>query len=133
MIKTLEAYPSKVKYIIDFLGPTDLNTLDFSKANWDINNILKSIPNIKEVASKYSPINYINKEIPKTLMVYSKNDTLVPYKNAIDLYNKCKEKKASAKLVTLQNSSHDFSNFKKEDILLLSKEVLRFIVENSSI
>ncbi|WP_027623283.1 alpha/beta hydrolase [Clostridium lundense] len=131
--KTLENYPSKVKYIIDFLGPTDLNTLDFSKVNWDINNILRSIPNISEITLKYNPVSYIHKEAPKTLMIYSKNDTIVPYKNGIELYNKCKENNIWSKLVTLENSSHDLSGLNKEDILTLSKEVLRFILQNSTI
>ncbi|OFH99486.1 acetyl esterase [Clostridium acetireducens DSM 10703] len=127
----LEVYPSKVKYVIDILGPTDLNSLNFSKATWDINNILKSIPNIKYVVSKYSPINYVHENAPKTLMVYSKKDTLVSYKNSTELYNKCVENGVFVKLVTLENSSHDFSNLSKQDILLLSKEVLKFIVQNS--
>ncbi|NOH15576.1 alpha/beta hydrolase [Clostridium cochlearium] len=127
----LANYPSKVKYIVDLLGPTDLNSLDFSKASWDINNILNSIPNVKEVASKYSPINYVHKNAPKTLMVYSKTDSLVPYKNCTELYNQCKSNGVFVELVNLENSEHDFSNLNKEDILSLSKGILKFIVQNS--
>ncbi|RXM65062.1 alpha/beta hydrolase [Clostridium tetani] len=127
----LANYPSKVKYVIDLLGPTDLNSLDFSKASWDLNNILNSIPNIKEVASKYSPINYVHSNAPKTLMVYSKEDSLVPYKNCTELYNKCKDNGVFVNLITLENSGHDFSKLNKEDVLSLSKGVLKFIVQNS--
>ncbi|PRR78110.1 Acetylxylan esterase precursor [Clostridium liquoris] len=131
--KNLENYPSKVKYLIDFLGPTDLSTLDTSKANWDMNNILKSVPNVKELTSKYSPISYVHNGAPKTLMIYSKNDTLVPYKNGVELYNKCKENNVFAKLIPLENCNHDLSGLSKEDMLTLSKEVLKFILQNSSI
>lgn len=127
----LSSYPSKVKYIIDLLGPTDLNSLDFSKASLDLNNILNSIPDIEETAYKYSPINYVHKDAPKTLMIYSKNDTLVPYTNCTELYAKCKNNGVSVNLITLENSGHDFSKLKKEDVLSLSKGVLKFIVNNS--
>ena len=129
----LSSYSSKVKYIIDLLGPTDLNSLDFSKASLDLNNILTSIPNVKEVASKYSPINYVHKDAPKTLMIYSKKDSLVPYTNCTELYDKCKNNRVSADVITLENSGHDFSKLKKEDVLSLSKGVLKFIVNNSSL
>lgn len=131
--KNLENYPSKVKYLIDFLGPTNLNTLDFSKANWDINNILRSIPNVKDLTYRYSPVSYVHTGAPKTLMIYSKNDTLVPYKNGVELYNRCKENDVFAKLIPLENSNHDLSGLSKKDMLTLSKEVLKFILQNSSI
>lgn len=127
----LVAYPSKVKYIIDLLGPTDLNSLDFSKASLDIENILKSTSNIKEVASKYSPINYVHKNAPKTLMIYSREDSLVPYKNCTALYDKCKNNGVFVNLITLENSGHDFSKLNREDVISLSKGVLIFIVKNS--
>ena len=60
----LSNYPSKVKYLIDFFGPTNLNTLDMDNVNWDLEQIINSVGDNKdEVLSTYSPINYIDKNI----------------------------------------------------------------------
>ncbi|NFH67779.1 alpha/beta hydrolase [Clostridium botulinum] len=127
----LANYPSKVKYVIDFFGPTDLNLLDTSGLNWDLTNIFNSINDRSSIASEFNPINYINSNIPETLIIHSKSDSLVPYESSLDLYNKCVEEKASAKLVPLEGTSHDMSNVFTKDIINLTKEVLRFIVKNS--
>ncbi|HBJ1648158.1 TPA: alpha/beta hydrolase [Clostridium botulinum] len=127
----LANYPSKVKYVIDFFGPTDFNLLDTSGLNWDLTNIFNSINDRSSIASEFNPINYINSNIPETLIIHSKSDSLVPYESSLELYNKCIEEKASAKLVPLEGTSHDMSNVFTQDIINLTKEVLRFIVKNS--
>ncbi|AOR24240.1 alpha/beta hydrolase [Clostridium taeniosporum] len=127
----LANYPSKVKYVIDFFGPTNLNLLKTSGLNWDLTNILNSIKDKNLVASEFNPIKYVNSNIPKTLIIHSKNDSLVPYESSLELYNKCIEEKASVKLVSLEQTSHDMSIIFTQDIKDLTKEVLKFIVNNS--
>ena len=79
----LSNYPSKVKYLIDFFGPTNLNTLDMDNVNWDLEQIINSVGDNKdEVLSTYSPINYIDKNEPNTLIIHSRKDSIVPYENA---------------------------------------------------
>lgn len=128
---SLKSYPCNVKYMVDFIGPTDLKSLDFSKGGEYINNILNSLPNMNKLSSTFSPINYVKKGCPKTLMIYSENDNLVPYENGLELYDKCKANKVWTKLVTLHNKNHNFSDINKEDLITLSKELLIFIVMNS--
>ena len=132
--KNLVGYSSEVKYIVDFFGPTDLNTLDLSAAGWDIEQVLKSAKKnneMEEVFKTYSPINYVGKNMPKTLIVHSKSDKIVPYKNSEDLYNKLKNEGNKAEMLTLQTSNHDLSGVQDEEGLEIAIKMLRFIVRNS--
>lgn len=129
--ENLAGYNSKVKYVVDFFGPTDLNTLDQSIATKDITNALKKVQGNDEYIKKYSPINYVNKKVPKTLIIHSKSDSLVPYENSLNLYNKSKELNNNVKLVTVEDMNHDLSNISKEDAKDIVLNFLLFIINNS--
>lgn len=126
----LKDYPSKVKYVVDFFGPTDLKTLDLVNVNWDLEQIVNSVPNREDILNKYSPINYIESKEPNTLIVHSIKDEMVPYENAEVLYNKLKENKNKATLITLEGTSHDFSQFDKNEIIKVGFKIIEFITKN---
>ncbi len=129
--ETLAAYSSEVKYIVDFFGPTDLNSLDQSIATEDITEALKTVQGNQEYIEKYSPINYVKKGIPKTLIIHSKSDSMVPYENSLNLYNKSKEFNNNVKLVTVNDMNHDLSNISQEDAKTIALNFLTFIINNS--
>lgn len=124
-------YPSKVKYLIDCFGPTDLSLLNTSDLNPDLSNIFSSVEDVNKTEKKYNPINYVNKNIPYTLIIHGKYDELVPYKGSVILYDKCKKENAKSSLILLDFSSHDFSGINKNDIISFSTELLKFIIFNS--
>lgn len=126
----LKDYSSTVKYVVDFFGPTDLNTLDLVNATYDLDKIINSIPNKEDILNKYSPINYIEKNEPNTLIVHSVKDEMVSYENAEILYTKLKENKNKATLITLEGTSHDFSQFDKNEIIELGFKMIQFITKN---
>ena len=126
----LKGYSSNVKYVVDFFGPTDLNTLDLINATYDLDKIINSIPNKEDILNKYSPINYIEKNEPNTLIIHSIKDEMVSYENAEILYNKLKENKNKATLITLEGTSHDFSEFDKNEIIELGFKMIQFITKN---
>ncbi len=127
----LKDYPSKVKYIIDLFGPTDLKLLNKDNLNYDLNKIFSSIQNFDETSSKYNPINYITKDIPNTFIVHGKNDDMVPYKSSTELYKKCQEVHAKSDIVILQSSTHDLSGITKDDASTFSFKLAKFIILNS--
>lgn len=127
----LSQYPSKIKYLIDFSGPTDLSILNTNDLNYDLSNIFSSISDTRKVTEKYNPINYVNSDIPNTLIIHSKSDDIVPYESSEKLYQKCKEINANVNLITLESSSHDLSDISSNDILSASKGLLKFIIFNS--
>jgi len=129
--KELSSFPSNVKYIIDFFGPTDLSTLDTNIAPDVIKLPLPSSESKKEFNIKYSPINYVKEDLPRTLIVHSKNDTMVPYDNSLALYNKSKKFNNSVELLTLDNMDHDLSNLTTENTKKIGIKTLNFIIKNS--
>lgn len=127
----LKNYPSDIKFLIDFFGPTDLNTLDMSNVTWDLQQVIDSLGNNKEeVFNKYSPINYVDSNEPNTLIIHSKKDSLVPYNNAEVLYDKLIEKKNKVSIITLEGASHDFSEFDIDEIISVGTKMLKFILQN---
>ena len=56
-----------------------------------MNLYISSIDNKKDFMAKYSPINYVKKDLPKMLIIDSENDTMVPYSNSLPLYTKSKK------------------------------------------
>lgn len=129
--KDLSNYPSKIKYLIDFAGPTNLSLLNTSNLNYDLSKIFSSISNKEEVIKKYNPINYVNKSIPNTLIIHSNFDPAVPYESSKELYDAGVKVHAGVKLITLNSSAHDLSNISNNDITSISKGLLEFVISNS--
>ncbi len=127
----LKNYPSKVKYIIDLFGPTDLKLLNTNDLNYDLNKIFSSIQNVDETSEKYNPINYVTKDIPNTFIVHGRNDDMVPYESSTKLYEKCQQVNAKSDLVILQSSSHDLSGITKDDVSNFSFKLAKFMIMNS--
>lgn len=127
----LSHYPSKVKYILDCFGPTDLSTLQPSNIDTHLSKIFNSIENKEDLIKNYSPINYLKKDLPKTMIIHSKADTLVPYSNSENMYNESKKLGNNVELVTLNSLGHDLSNFTIEDGNKIAFNILKLIVTNS--
>jgi triacylglycerol lipase len=128
----LSDYPAKIKYLVDFFGPTDLNTLNLSKATWDLKQILKSAGNNKEnIFKKYSPIEYVKENEPNTLIVHSKKDSMVPYENSSRLYEKLKETNNKVEMLSLEEGDHDLSGINQKEVVNLSIKMLNFIIKNT--
>lgn len=131
--KDLFGYSSKVKYVIDLFGPTDLKTLDMRKAGNHLAGLLQKVKNKEDILEKFSPVNYVNSSIPDTLIVHSKTDELVPFKNATLLYDKCNDNGRDVELLPLENSGHNFQNINTEEVFSLANKILKFIIKESPI
>ena len=127
----LEGYSSNIKYLIDFFGPTDLTTLDIDNVQWDLEQIINSVGEEREdILKLYSPVNYVDKNEPNTLIVHSKQDSIVPYENAEILYEELKQKENKTELITLEGTSHDFSQINIDEIVSVGIKMLEFIAKN---
>ncbi len=126
----LSNYPSKVNYIIDVFGPTDLSTLDTSSVEDEYKSEIETLINSPNIINNYSPINYISNSSPSTLIIHSKTDEIVPYKNATKLYDSLENKNLNPKLLTLNSGSHFFNGYNSNEIIALIFEVLKFIEIN---
>ena len=113
----LKDYPCKVKYLIDFAGPTDLGLIDTSNLNFDLSKIFMSISDKSKIIQEFNPINYVDSNIPETLIIHSKADTIVPFEGSEILSEKCNEQKSKSKLIALYSSSHYLSVICSDDLL----------------
>lgn len=127
----LSKYSSKIKYLIDFAGPTDLSLLNTTTLNYDLSKIFSSIKNKEAITQKYNPINYVTSTIPNTLIIHSNSDATVPYESSERLYSKCVEVNSNAKLITLNSTAHDLSSISTDDIISISEGLLKFVIFNS--
>lgn len=127
----LSKYSSKVKYLIDFAGPTDLSLLNTDDLNYDLSKIFSSIKNKDDMVQKFNPIDYANSNSPNTLIIHSSLDSMVPYESSKKLYNQLISQKANADLITLNSNVHDLSSITNDDIVTISKGLLKFIILNS--
>lgn len=128
---SLSSFSSKVKYLIDFAGPTDLGLIKTDNLNFDLKKIFLSVKDREATINKFNPINYVSKNDPATLIIHSKSDQIVPFASAEKLYEKCQEQNAKSKFIELNGSAHDLSTFSIDDIVAISKGLFVFIVSNS--
>ncbi|MGL4874477.1 MAG: alpha/beta hydrolase fold domain-containing protein [Clostridium sp.] len=136
----LEGYSSKVKWIVDLFGPTDLKELNMNIAIGDLKKAinkreesLKGKNNINEYMKEYSPINYVKKDVPDTLIIHGKLDEMVPFKDSEELYKKLKENGNDAKILKLENCGHDLRNISREQVIDLTINFINFIIFNTNL
>ncbi|MGL5416333.1 MAG: alpha/beta hydrolase fold domain-containing protein [Clostridium sp.] len=136
----LKNYSSKVNYLIDLFGPTELSSL--SKGG-EPQELLEAV-NKKELNLKkegalvnymntYSPINYIKKGLPKTLIIQGEDDKIVPYRNSVDLYEKSKDAGNDVNLILLKGMGHAFANINENQTRDVIYKLLNFILFNSTL
>lgn len=138
--KALDNYPSKVKWVVDLFGPTNLNSLNMRIATDQLETAVKNRENslrgkqsIENYMKEYSPINYVKPDLPPTLIIHGTNDKMVPYKDSLELYEKSKKDGNNVELLTLDNGGHDFSNINKKQILDLGVKFINFIIFNTNL
>lgn len=68
----------KIKAVVDIYGPTDLTT-EFSRSNSTVTNFLaKTYDQAPELFLEASPIHYLNKNNPPTMILHGTSDQIVP-------------------------------------------------------
>lgn len=127
---SLSSYPSKVKYIIDLFGPTTLSDINLSKGPIEITEKLTN-SNLEKLSSLYSPINYIDYNLPDTLIIHSLNDDIVPYSTSMEFYNKALEYDNDFKFYTLNNCTHYLENLSEDEALSLYMTILNYIIDQT--
>jgi acetyl esterase/lipase len=70
--------PHKIKAIVDIYGPTDLTT-EFSRNNSTVTDFLaRTWAQAPELFLEASPIHYLNKNNPPTMILHGTSDQIVP-------------------------------------------------------
>jgi acetyl esterase/lipase len=97
----------KVAAIINLFGIMDVNDVLFGINRQDYALMwFGQQPNIQELASKISPINYIRPGLAPILTIHGNQDGLVPYQQAVKLHLKLDELGISNQLLTIPGAGH---------------------------
>ncbi|WP_027382471.1 alpha/beta hydrolase [Epilithonimonas caeni] len=143
-------YP-KLKYAVNFYGPTDLNELFRTDANPVALEIFKlyargqfmlrhrkileltgyNIENQKKQAIKecsiYSPLTYVSKETIPTLIFHGTNDDVVDISQSELLKNALENNKIYHKYYIMNNAKHTFSNINLHEAKDIARKTVDFM------
>ena len=128
---SLKDYPSQVKYVVDLFGPAELSKINLNYGPREIvENLSKN--DIKNFSKLYSPISYVKKNLPDTLIIHSKKDEIVPYDTSISLYKKCIKLNNDFKFYTLEDCNHCLEGLSNTEALKLYMEIVNFIISENN-
>ena len=123
-----EEQSDRVQAVCDFFGPADFNTVMQQAADdKNIKNIFKfntpadpysgliGVPlnSDQQKGAAVSPVHYVSKDNPPTLILHGTFDALVPYAQSVELAAALKEKGVPVFLQTLPGSGHGGPAFGK--------------------
>lgn len=142
---------SKVNYVIDNFGPTDLNALFKTDAGSFVTFLFKIFkPKLYKIRSellypltgyhwvsdkegvintlrKFSPVIYLNEKSPPTLITQGTKDEVVPFVMSKDFYTLLKSKNIPADFIPVENGKHEYPNIDKSVIDELVRKNIEFI------
>jgi acetyl esterase/lipase len=103
---------SRVQCIVDFFGPTDLSLYSNSPGLEDgymVPVFGKACKTDPAIYKKASPITYIGKNAPPTLMIHGTFDLIVPIIHSENMLKKLKDVGAPAELITVRGEGHGWN------------------------
>lgn len=142
---------SKVNYLIDTYGPTNLNTLfrtdlnpfmtTFAKlcvrkviakrnkqlkcvTGYDIETQKKRV---MQLCREFSPINYVNKKCCPTLIMHGAADTTVKIQQSIDMFIELRKCGVEAKMIRFKRLRHSFCNASVAEAHEVANRILAFV------
>lgn len=141
---------SRVNYLIDTYGPTDLNTLFRTDLNpflsafaklcvrkvimkrnrqlrcvtgFDIETQKKRV---MQLCREYSPINYVNKKCCPTLIMHGGADTTVKIEQSVKMFIELRKCGVNAKMVRYKRLRHSFCNASVAEAYDVAHRILAF-------
>ncbi len=105
----LATYPSKVKAVVSWCGPTDLVRLtqDSSSAKNVLEKVIsKKLEEAKDLYQEDSPITYLKAGCVPTLLLAGDQDTLIPPNQADIFQQKAKPLGISSEYILVKNAGH---------------------------
>jgi len=114
-----EPYPGvsdKVSCVVDFYGITDIGTRKKTDPNGNptelrgVESEVQAIFGSKaEDWKKASPVTYVKRDIPPTLILHGKKDTTVDFDQSQELADALKKTGATYEIIRLPSAPHSFS------------------------
>lgn len=99
---------SRVTCVVDFCGPSDFPNFELTDgARGPINKLLGGLPkDTPEIAKQASPITYITKDDPPSLIVHGTDDRTVPFDQGLRFYEAQKAAGLDTTFVKIEGGGH---------------------------
>jgi acetyl esterase/lipase len=140
----------KINYVVDIYGPSDLEKLYHSQTVEKINSRIDKLPDnlrerlditqhlfgfdpekdsakAKEVIEKYSPVNYLDGNIPPTLIIQGLSDQIVPANQSTTLHQKIDSLGVKNEFYQLEDVGHAFRGITAEQKAKVQDWIVNFI------
>ncbi len=127
----LASYPSDVKYIIDLFGPSKLDEINLYAAPQELVSKLDT-NKILSLSNEYSPIHYVDNNLPNMLIIHSTIDELVPYSTSVELYEKALYLGNDIDFFTLKDSNHYLENLSTNEAFSLYLKIINYILSQTT-
>jgi len=111
--------------ILNYYGPTDLPTLEDTKA---LKRWLRNAPVDGELARRLSPLNAVRSGLPPVLTIHGDADEMVPYNQATRLHAALEKAGVPNRLVTIRGGHHGRHTWTDDDTLRAQREIENFLV-----
>lgn len=147
----LKEYSSKVNYVIDNCGPTDINKLFHTNIGWfqlflaklfvpkkvmKLRNDLiykmtettldEDKKEVKQILKAHSPLVYVEDFGVPTLIFQASKDRVVPKNQSRKLYRKLKKYDIDTELVKIKGSEHVYNNIDDPEIDKIISKIMEF-------
>lgn len=150
-VQQLANYPSRLNYVIDNFGPTDLNELFkvnlngfsttmfkiFVRRLYDIRNKLtfamtgydfkENREKVIETNKLYSPLKYVDHNTVPTLIFHGTKDRIVSIQQSEVLQQLLEENNVSSKLIRVEDGDHGFGNIGEDKTDELVSQTVEYI------
>lgn len=147
----LKEYSSKVKFVVDHFGPTDLNMLlrtdlsrfkssiyqwyapEKAKFRTDKIKLITGVSDtansleIRQICTTFSPLSYVTLNSVPTLIMHGESDELVNIKQSELLEDHLKNVRVPHQFIRYQNLVHGFKNAGISEIKKISDQTVSFI------
>lgn len=140
-------------YVIDVYGPTDLEKLFQAQMIDSLKTLLKKLPNRLEdhldiskrifgfdpdqdslktskFFMEYSPVSFLTKDLPPTLLIHGNADLVVPIGHSILLNEKLDELGVEHEFHTLENVNHAFLGASQSQMDSVQSWITTFILDH---
>ncbi|WP_055665763.1 alpha/beta hydrolase [Desnuesiella massiliensis] len=130
--EALSTCDTKVKYVIDFFGPTSLSLQTTKDGRAMVESLINTNSReVEDLLKKASPLTYITPSAPPTLIVHGEKDTLVPILQSKLLYDKGRELGVKIDFLSIPKAEHNLANAQYIDLFKILNSTLNFIKDNT--
>ena len=119
-----------INCIISLAGPTKL----YGKDTFELRKKLMSVLNQNDfndsIMKEASPINYLKKDSPPTMLIHGTSDKFVPFKQSKLFYEKAKEIGSECKFIRIEGGGHVLELSYMPRMPQLKERIINFMEKN---